>query len=115
MSPVSEPHRLTCLTVLVWMWQLGLVIRSIVTSHVPAQAFILVSLGSLLVLMVGWRVAFVYVFASGGNTVEKSPGNRSGGVFEFLEVWFSFLVSDLDSICDKSVLLSKHLQTLPGS
>lgn len=70
---------------------LGLVIRSIVTSHVPAQAFILVSLGSLLVLMVGWRVAFVYVFASGGNTVEKSQGNRSGGIFEFLELLTSLV------------------------
>ena len=59
------------------------------TSHVPAQSFILVSLGSLLVLMVGWRVAFVYIFASGENTVQKRSGNRSGGIFEFLEVWFS--------------------------
>jgi hypothetical protein len=57
-----------------------------VTSHVPTQAFIMVFLGSLLVLMVGCRVAFVYVFASGGDTIEKSPGNCSEGIFEFLEI-----------------------------
>lgn len=56
------------------------------TAHVPAQAFILVSLGSLLVLMVGWRVAYVYIFADGGKSVEKRQSNRQGGVFEFLEV-----------------------------
>lgn len=70
---------------------LGLVIRGIVTSHMPAQAFILVSMGSLLVLMVGWRVAYVYVFANGGNVVESKPANRSGGVFEFLELLTSLV------------------------
>lgn len=95
------------------------------TSHVPAQTFILVSLGSLLVLMVGWRVAFVYVFANGGNTVQTKPANRSGGVFEFLEVWLSIMstqfstFSDLISmllilpyswILEKSVLLFKFVQ-----
>jgi hypothetical protein len=45
--------------------------------------------------MVGCRVAFVYAFASGGDTIEKSPGNCSEGIFEFLEIWFSW-GSDLD-------------------
>jgi hypothetical protein len=53
MFPVSEPHHLTCPIVLEWMWQPKIVIKSIVTSHVLAQAFIMVFLGSLLVLMVG--------------------------------------------------------------
>lgn len=84
--------------------QLGLVIRSIVTAHVPAQAFILVSLGSLLVLMVGWRVAYVYIFADGGKSVEKRRSNRQGGAFEFLEVKSPFLYLFLNMHIHRSVV-----------
>jgi hypothetical protein len=69
---------------------LGLIIRTIVTSHVPAQAFILVSLGSLFVLMVGWRIAYVYVFAS-DEKAAPTKVNRRGGVFEFFELLTSLV------------------------
>ena len=74
------------------------------TAHVPAQAFILVSLGSLLVLMVGWRVAYVYIFADGGKSVEKRRSNRQGGVFEFLEVKSRFLYLFLNMHNHRSVI-----------
>lgn len=78
------------------------------TSHVPAQAFILVSLGSLFVLMVGWRIAYVYVFASGEKAV-PTKANRRGGVFEFFEVWPSSCLnpSSLSRFCHK-ISLGKH-------
>lgn len=66
--------------------QLGLAIRGLVTAHVPAQSFILVTLGSLLVLMVSWRITFVYVFSSNEKSLEARPTSRKGGAFEFLQV-----------------------------
>ncbi len=69
-----------------WGGQLGLVVRGLATGHVPPQPFILVSLGSLFFLMVGWRTVFTLVFPNDDGSLQKRTGNRQGGVFEFFEV-----------------------------
>ncbi|KAH9539707.1 hypothetical protein CY35_15G071400 [Sphagnum magellanicum] len=70
---------------------LGLVVRGLATGHVPPQPFILVSLGSLFFLMVGWRTVFTLVFPNDDNSLQKRTGNRQGGVFEFFELLTSLV------------------------
>lgn len=64
-------------------WQLGLVIRSVTSGHVPPYPFILVTMGSTAVLLIGWRALSFTILPKKDN---KSDDHRRGSPFELFEV-----------------------------
>ena len=69
------------------MLQMALVIRGVTSGHVPAQPFIIVSMASTLVLLVGWRASVAVVFPYEKKANNKVNGNRKGSIFELFQVF----------------------------
>eukprot|EP00244_Chara_vulgaris_P009508 TRINITY_DN4056_c0_g1_i3.p1 TRINITY_DN4056_c0_g1~~TRINITY_DN4056_c0_g1_i3.p1 ORF type:complete len:367 (+),score=64.17 TRINITY_DN4056_c0_g1_i3:272-1372(+) len=67
---------------------LGIVIRGLSNGHMPPKAFVIVTLGTTFVLLVGWRSAFA---VWSGKSGKKSGGNRRGNPLEFLQLLTSLV------------------------
>ncbi|MBA0597210.1 hypothetical protein Gorai_007025, partial [Gossypium raimondii] len=59
---------------------LGLIIRAATSGHVPPYAFVLVTMGSTSVLLIGWRALIVSIFPD--DTKKKNDVYRRGSPFE---------------------------------
>lgn len=70
---------------------LGLAIRGVQTGHFPASAFILVSLGSTFVLLVGWRTVFTALFPNDEQSRKKREIYKKGGPLELFELLSSLV------------------------
>lgn len=68
---------------------LGLIIRAATAGHFPPYNFILVTMGSTAVLLVGWR-ALLYSLLPSDKT-KKSDVYRRGSPFEFFELLTSLI------------------------
>eukprot|EP00897_Mesotaenium_endlicherianum_P001007 jgi/Mesen1/10907/ME000095S10245 len=66
----------------------GLAIRGLTKGQVPPTPFILVSLASTFVILVGWRAAFA---ALTSKEETKRAGNRKGNPFEFFQLLASLV------------------------
>ncbi|KAH9297505.1 hypothetical protein KI387_029187, partial [Taxus chinensis] len=64
---------------------LGLAIRGVTAGHFPAPAFILVSMGSTFVLLVGWRTLFTSLFPNDEQNRKKREVYKQGSPLEFFE------------------------------
>lgn len=64
--------------------QVGLVIRALTSGHFPPYPFILVTLGSTAVLLIGWR-ALLFTFLPNDKN-KKNDMYRRGNPFELFEV-----------------------------
>lgn len=70
---------------------LALVIRGVTSGHVPAQPFIVVSMASTLVLLVGWRATVAVVFPNEKMSNDKLAGNKKGSIFELFQLLSSLV------------------------
>uniref|UniRef100_A0A0C9QWK2 TSA: Wollemia nobilis Ref_Wollemi_Transcript_4050_1091 transcribed RNA sequence n=1 Tax=Wollemia nobilis TaxID=56998 RepID=A0A0C9QWK2_9CONI len=70
---------------------LGLAIRGVSTGHFPASAFILVSMGSTLFLLVGWRTLFTALFPNDEQNRKKREVYKQGSPLEFFELLTSLV------------------------
>ncbi|CAA7024517.1 unnamed protein product [Microthlaspi erraticum] len=68
---------------------LGIVIRSTSSGHVPAYSFILVTMGSTAVLLIGWRALLFSVLPS--ESKKKDDTYRKGSAFELFELLTSLI------------------------
>ncbi|KAK2660085.1 hypothetical protein Ddye_006618 [Dipteronia dyeriana] len=68
---------------------LGLVIRAVTSGHIPPYAFILVTMGSTAVLLIGWR-ALLFSFLP-GDKIKKNDVYRRGNPFELFELLTSLV------------------------
>lgn len=68
---------------------LGIVIRASSAGHFPSYSFILVSMGSTAVLLLGWRT-LLYKFLPGDKS-KKSDVYRRGSPFELFELLTSLV------------------------
>lgn len=66
-------------------WQLGLIIRAVTSGHLPPYTFILVTMGTTAVLLIGWR-ALLFSFLPNDES-KKNDVYRRGNPFELFEVW----------------------------
>lgn len=66
-------------------WQLGLIIRAVTSGHLPPYTFILVTMGTTAVLLIGWR-ALLFSFLPDDKS-KKNDVYRRGNPFELFEVW----------------------------
>lgn len=72
--------------------QLGVAIRGFTIGHIPPTSFILVTMGSTAVLLIGWR-ALLHTFLPSGQTKRNGVYKR-GNPFEFFEVrWLNLFHS----------------------
>ncbi|CAN6721797.1 unnamed protein product [Malus baccata var. baccata] len=69
---------------------LGIIIRASTAGHIPPVKFILVTMGSTAVLLIGWR-SLLYKFLPGDKS-KKSDVYRRGSPFELFEVQRHFLL-----------------------
>ncbi|KAI5057330.1 hypothetical protein GOP47_0027345 [Adiantum capillus-veneris] len=70
---------------------LALVIRGVTSGHVPPQPFIIVSMASTLILLVGWRATATVVFPNEKSAKNKLTGNKKGSVFELFQLLSSLV------------------------
>ncbi|GAB4839270.1 hypothetical protein Ancab_028797 [Ancistrocladus abbreviatus] len=63
---------------------LGLVIRAVTQGHLPPTNFILVTMGSTAVLLIGWRTLLFKIFPN--DRSKKDDMYRRGNPFELFEV-----------------------------
>lgn len=70
---------------------LGLAIRGVTAGHFPAASFILVSMGSTFILLVGWRTVFTSVFPNDEQSRKKREIYRQGSPLEFFELLTSLV------------------------
>ncbi|MCO5584186.1 hypothetical protein L7F22_038109 [Adiantum nelumboides] len=70
---------------------LALVIRSLTSGHVPPYPFIIVSMASTLILLVGWRATANVVFPNEKFAEDKLSGNKKGSVFELFQLLSSLV------------------------
>lgn len=70
---------------------LALVIRGVTSGHVPPQPFIVVSMASTLVLLVGWRAAANGIIPNEKSAKNKLAGNKKGSVFELFQLLSSLV------------------------
>ncbi|XP_012449897.1 uncharacterized protein LOC105772931 [Gossypium raimondii] len=68
---------------------LGLIIRAATSGHVPPYAFVLVTMGSTSVLLIGWRALIVSIFPD--DTKKKNDVYRRGSPFELFELLTSLV------------------------
>ncbi|KAG4193957.1 hypothetical protein ERO13_A06G026200v2 [Gossypium hirsutum] len=68
---------------------LGLIIRAATSGHVPPYAFVLVTMGSTSVLLIGWRALIVSIFPD--DTKKKNDVYRRGSPFELFELLTSLI------------------------
>ncbi|CAK7347383.1 unnamed protein product [Dovyalis caffra] len=74
---------------------LGMIIRAASSGHVPPYAFILVTMGSTGVLLIGWRVLLSSVLSN--NQTKKNDVYRRGSPFELFEDFFPYLLQELNA------------------
>lgn len=70
---------------------LGLAIRGVQASHFLSSAFILVSLGSTFVLLVGWRAVFTFLFPNDEQSRKKQEIYKRGSPLELFELLSSLV------------------------
>lgn len=70
---------------------LGLAIRGVQAGHFPASAFILVSLGSTFVLLIGWRAVFTALFPNDEQSRKKREIYKKGSPLELFELLSSLV------------------------
>ncbi|KAL0366297.1 UNVERIFIED_CONTAM: hypothetical protein Sradi_3519800 [Sesamum radiatum] len=70
---------------------LGLIIRAATIGHAPPTNFILVTMGSTAVLLVGWRTLLFSIFPT--NKGKKNDVYKRGSPFELFEVVMCFFES----------------------
>ncbi|CAA0833191.1 Unknown protein [Striga hermonthica] len=63
---------------------LGLIIRAVTIGHAPPTNFILVTMGSTAVLLVGWRTLLFSIFPT--DKAKKNDVYKRGSPFELFEV-----------------------------
>ncbi|VVB17422.1 unnamed protein product [Arabis nemorensis] len=68
---------------------LGVAIRSTTSGHIPAASFILVTMGSTAVLLIGWRALLFSVLPT--ESKKKDDMYRKGSAFELFEVFAYFI------------------------
>ncbi|KAJ9166371.1 hypothetical protein P3X46_021141 [Hevea brasiliensis] len=68
---------------------LGLVIRAVTSGHIPPYTFILVTMGSTAVLLIGWRALLSTILPN--NESKKDDVYRSGSPFELFELLTSLV------------------------
>ncbi|CDY12577.1 hypothetical protein HID58_069386 [Brassica napus] len=69
--------------------QLGVIIRSTSSGHIPSYSFILVTMGSTAVLLIGWRALLFSVLPS--ESKKKDDTYRKGSAFELFELLTSLI------------------------
>ncbi|GLT41213.1 hypothetical protein SLA2020_152940 [Shorea laevis] len=67
---------------------LGLIIRTATSGHIPPYSFILVTMGSTAVLLIGWRALLFSIFP---NKTKKNDVYRRGSPFELFELLTSLV------------------------
>lgn len=65
-------------------FQLGIIIRGLAAGHVPPTSFILVTMGSTSVLLIGWRTLLYSIFPN--DQRKKNDIYKRGSPFELFEV-----------------------------
>lgn len=65
-------------------FQLGIVIRALAAGHIPPTTFILVTMGSTSVLLIGWRTLLYSIFPN--DQRKKNDVYKRGSPFELFEV-----------------------------
>lgn len=65
--------------------QLGLIIRASKSGHFPPSNFILVTMGSTAVVLIGWRALLFSILPN--KKSKKNDVYRRGSPFELFEVW----------------------------
>ncbi|CAI9115982.1 OLC1v1017016C1 [Oldenlandia corymbosa var. corymbosa] len=68
---------------------LGIIIRSIALGHIPATNFVIVTMGSTAVLLIGWRALVSSIIAEEKSTNDDSY--RRGSPFELFELLTSLV------------------------
>ncbi|KAL6995309.1 hypothetical protein U1Q18_005446 [Sarracenia purpurea var. burkii] len=68
----------------------GLVIRAAAVGHIPASNFILVTMGSTGLLLIGWRSLLFNIFPNGDKS-KKNDMYRHGSPFELFELLTSLI------------------------
>ncbi|KAH6756514.1 transmembrane protein [Perilla frutescens var. hirtella] len=74
---------LYCFNLFLYTFQLGLIIRAVSIGHPPPTNFILVTMGSTAVLLIGWRALFFSIFPS--DKGKKNDVYKRGSPFELFE------------------------------
>ena len=69
-----------------FIWQIGLIIRTTTVGHIPPPNFIIVTMGSTALLLVGWRALLFSIFPNDDKS-KKNDMYRRGSPFELFEVW----------------------------
>ncbi|XWS25481.1 hypothetical protein CRYUN_Cryun27aG0071700 [Craigia yunnanensis] len=67
---------------------LGLIIRGATSGHIPPYTFVLVTMGSTSVLLIGWRALLISIFP---DETKKNDVYRRGSPFELLELLTSLV------------------------
>lgn len=65
-------------------WQLGLIIRAATSGHIPQTSFVLVTMGSTGILLIGWRALISALLPN--DQRKKNDVYRRGSPFELFEV-----------------------------
>ncbi|KAJ8773289.1 hypothetical protein K2173_028466 [Erythroxylum novogranatense] len=68
---------------------LGILIRAVTSGHIPPYTFILVTMGSTAVLLIGWRALSVRILPD--STSKKNDMYRQGSPFELFELLSSLI------------------------
>ncbi|EEF52237.1 uncharacterized protein LOC8265252 isoform X2 [Ricinus communis] len=68
---------------------LGLIIRAVTSGHIPPYTFVLVTMGSTAVLLVGWRALLSSILPT--NESKKNDVYRRGSPFELFELLTSLV------------------------
>ncbi|CAH2035662.1 unnamed protein product [Thlaspi arvense] len=68
---------------------LGMIIRSTSSGHIPSYSFMLVTMGSTAVLLIGWRALLFSVLPS--ESKKKDDTYRKGSAFELFELLTSLI------------------------
>ncbi|EFH70258.1 predicted protein [Arabidopsis lyrata subsp. lyrata] len=68
---------------------LGIIIRSASSGHIPASSFVLVTMGSTAVLLIGWRALLFSVLPT--ESKKKDDTYRKGSAFELFELLTSLI------------------------
>lgn len=68
---------------------LGIIIRSASSGHIPAYSFVLVTMGSTAVLLIGWRALLFSVLPT--ESKKKDDTYRKGSAFELFELLTSLI------------------------
>ncbi|KAG6400371.1 hypothetical protein SASPL_137199 [Salvia splendens] len=79
LSDVRSHHNMLSFT-----FQLGIIIRALSIGHPPPTNFMLVTMGSTAVLLIGWRALFFIIFPS--DKGKKNDVYKRGSPFELFEV-----------------------------